>query len=207
MSIRIHPSADVASSASIGEGTSIWHQCQVREGAIIGENCILGRGVFIDAQVRLGSNVKVQNYVSIYHGVTIEDGVFVGPHVCFTNDLRPRAINPDGSLKSADDWVLSKTTIKYGAALGANSTIRCGTTIGKWAMVGSGSVVTHNVPDFGLVYGNPARLHGFVCTCGNQLTKAASEDQHSFDSGMLYFICPNCQSEIQILKVDYNQLV
>jgi len=207
MSIRIHPSADVASSASIGEGTSIWHQCQVREGAILGENCILGRGVFIDTQVQLGNNVKVQNYVSIYHGVRLEDGVFVGPHVCFTNDLRPRSINPDGSLKSADDWIVSETLIKSGASLGANSTIRCGVTIGSWAMVGSGSVVTHTVPDFGLVFGNPARLHGFVCRCGNQLRQALSDDQQDVDPNMVSMVCPNCHSEIQIPKSVYSQLI
>jgi acyl-[acyl carrier protein]--UDP-N-acetylglucosamine O-acyltransferase len=113
----------------------------------------------------LGDNVKIQNYVSVYHGVTIEDGVFVGPHVCFTNDLKPRAINSDGSLKAADDWVLSLTRIRRGAALGANSTIRCGITVGAWAMIGSGSVVTKDIPDYGLAMGNPARLHG-LCPCG-----------------------------------------
>ena len=146
MTIRIHTSAEVSENAILGDGTSIWHQSQVREGAQIGQNCILGKGVYIDTGVSLGDNVKIQNYVSIFHGVTIEDGVFIGPHVCFTNDLRPRAINPDGTLKAADDWDLSETLIKHGAALGANSTVRCGVTIGEWAMVGSGSVITKDVP-------------------------------------------------------------
>src|SRR5512133_3739375 len=148
MSIRIHATAEVSDKASIGDGTSIWHHSQVREGAHLGSNCILGKGVYIDAGVSIGSNVKIQNYVSVYHGVTIEDGVFVGPHVCFTNDLRPRAINPDGSLKAADDWTLTSTRIRRGAALGANSTIVCGHTIGEWAMIGSGSVVTRDLPDY-----------------------------------------------------------
>lgn len=169
MKIRIHASAEVSDKAIIGTGSSIWHHSQVREGAHLGENCIIGKGVYIDAGVRLGNNVKVQNYVSIYHGVTVEDGVFIGPHVCFTNDLQPRAINPDGSLKAADDWTLTTTLIQHGAALGANSTIRCGVTIGRWAMVGSGSVITRDVPDYGLVYGNPARLHGYVCPCGQKM--------------------------------------
>ena len=117
----------------------------------IGENCILSKGVYVDAGVFIGNNVKIQNYVSVYHGVTIEDGVFVGPHVCFTNDLYPRSVNADGSLKAADDWTLSPILVKEGAAIGANSTIVCGTTIGRWAMIGSGSVVTKDVPDHGLV--------------------------------------------------------
>lgn len=171
MSIRIHASAEVSEKARIGDGTSIWHHSQVREGAQLGRNCILGKGVYIDAGVCIGDNVKIQNYVSVYHGVTIEDGVFVGPHVCFTNDMRPRAINPDGTLKAADDWALSETLVKHGAALGANSTIRCGITIGEWAMVGCGSVITQDVPAYALVMGNPARLKGFVCPCGEKLEK------------------------------------
>ncbi|NWG18493.1 MAG: N-acetyltransferase [Chloroflexi bacterium] len=130
---------------------------------------MLGRGVFVDAGVQIGSRVKIQNYVSVFHGVTIEDGVFVGPHVCFTNDLFPRAINADGSLKAADDWVLTETLIRTGAAIGANSTIVCGVTIGRWAMIGSGSVVTKDVPDYGLVVGNPARLIGYVTPAGKRV--------------------------------------
>src|SRR4030042_705386 len=169
MSIRVHPTADVSPEADIGEGTCIWHQAQVREAAHIGKNCIIGKGVYVDAGVAIGDNVKIQNYGSVYHGVTLEDGVFVGPHVCFTNDLNPRAINPDGSLKAADDWVLSKTLIRRGAALGANTTIRCGITVGMWAMVGWGSVVTKDIPDYGLAWGNPSQLHGFVCPCGTRM--------------------------------------
>jgi UDP-2-acetamido-3-amino-2,3-dideoxy-glucuronate N-acetyltransferase len=190
MAIRIHPTAEVSQAALIGDGTSIWHQCQIREDARIGARCILGRGVYIDAGVTIGNNVKIQNYVSIYHGVTIEDGVFIGPHVCFTNDLRPRAINSDGSLKAADDWVLSLTLIKYGASLGANSTIRCGVTIGEWAMVGSGSVVTKDVPAYGLVVGNPAKLRGYICHCGEKLLPK----QTTPDVTILF--CPKCQFEL-----------
>jgi acetyltransferase-like isoleucine patch superfamily enzyme len=103
--------------------------------------------------------------------VTVEDGVFLGPHVCFTNDKIPRAVNPDGSLKKGDDWEVSPILVKEGAAIGANSTILPGVTVGRWALVGSGSVVTKDVPDFGLVYGNPARLHGYVCKCGKKIEK------------------------------------
>ena len=192
MSVRIHQTAEVSPKAVIGAGTSIWHQAQVREDAEIGENCIIGKGVYVDAGVCIGNNVKIQNYVSVYHGVTLEDGVFVGPHVCFTNDLRPRAVNPDGSLKAADDWVLSRTLISHGAALGANSTIRCGVTIGAWAMLGSGSVVTRDIPDYGLAWGNPARLRGFVCPCGGQLEKETQQGD------IIMAKCPECGQKIQI---------
>jgi UDP-2-acetamido-3-amino-2,3-dideoxy-glucuronate N-acetyltransferase len=184
VSIRIHVSAEVSDKACIGDGTSIWHQSQVREGAQLGQNCILGKGVYIDAGVIIGNNVKIQNYVSVYHGVTIEDGVFIGPHVCFTNDMRPRAINPDGTLKAAEDWILCRTLIKRGAALGANSTIRCGIRIGEWAMIGSGSVITHDVPDYGLVVGNPARLRGYVCPCGEKLVEMTESTE--------ILQCPKC---------------
>jgi acetyltransferase-like isoleucine patch superfamily enzyme len=170
--VRIHPTADVSPTAQIGAGSAIWHQAQVREGTRIGRGCILSKGVYVDAGVVLGDNVKVQNYVSIYHGVTIEDGVFCGPHCVFTNDKQPRAVNADGSLKAGDDWTLSETLVRTGASIGANSVIVCGVTIGAWAMIGAGSVVTRNVPDHGLVWGNPARLRGFVCACGQRLHRS-----------------------------------
>jgi acetyltransferase-like isoleucine patch superfamily enzyme len=192
MSIRIHSTADVSDKAIIGDDTSIWHHSQVREEAQIGRNCNIGKGVYIDAGVIIGDNVKIQNYVSVYHGVTLEDGVFVGPHVCFTNDMRPRAINPDGSLKAVDDWVLSKTIIKKGSALGANATIRCGITIGEWSMVGSGSVVTRDIPNYGLVRGNPARLVGYVCPCGEKLIQKEDSKQ--------VMQCPKCNFETLIIK-------
>jgi UDP-2-acetamido-3-amino-2,3-dideoxy-glucuronate N-acetyltransferase len=200
MGIRIHPTADVSPQAHIGESTSIWHHAQIREDAVIGQNCIIGKGVYIDAGVHLGNNVKIQNYVSVYHGVTIEDGVFIGPHVCFTNDLQPRAINPDGSLKAADDWTLTLTLIKKGAALGANSTIRCGTIIGQWAMLGSGSVVTKDIPCYGLAYGNPARLHGFVCPCGKRLELV------SIDSEIVITRCPSCGQIVNVPGKDWELL-
>ena len=200
MGIRIHPTAEVSDQAQIGEGSSIWHHAQVREGVKIGKNCIIGKGVYVDAGVPIGDNVKIQNYVSVYHGVALENGVFIGPHVCFTNDMRPRAINPDGSLKAADDWVLSETHIKTGAALGANSTIRCGITVGEWAMVGSGSVVTTDVPAHGLVYGNPARLHGFVCACGEVANKETQTGE------VITLKCPKCGRTIEISKQDWENI-
>lgn len=166
--MKIHPSATVEDGAVIGEGTRIWHLVQVRPEARIGAECIIGRGCFIDSHVVIGNRVKIQNYVSVYDGVTIEDGVFVGPHVVFTNDKVPRAINPDGSLKDGSDWTIEKTHIGYGAAIGANTVLVCGITVGKWAMIGSGAVVTKDVPDYGLVVGNPARLIGYVTPEGNR---------------------------------------
>ncbi len=173
----IHPSAEVEPNVTIGDGTRIWHLCHVRSGARIGSECILGRGVYVDADVVIGNRVKVQNYVSIFHGVEIEDGVFVGPHVCFSNDLRPRAVNPDLSLKDADDWKLTPTLIRTGASIGANASILCGITLGQWAMVGLGAVVIRDVPNYGLVVGNPARLIGYVCACGER--KASADEARS----------------------------
>ena len=183
MPVFVHPSADVSESAIIGEDTKIWHLVQVREGARIGRECILGRAVYIDVNVVLGDRVKVQNYVSIFDGVTIEDGVFVGPHVVFTNDKHPRAVNPDGTLKGANDWTISITRVCEGAALGANATILCGITIGRWATVGAGAVVTRNVPDYGLVVGNPARLIGYVCRCGRRMPEGVDPAS---------YVCPDC---------------
>jgi acetyltransferase-like isoleucine patch superfamily enzyme len=170
MPARIHPSSVVAEKAEIGDGTQIWLFCQVRENVRIGPGCILGKGVYVDSGVTIGKNVKIQNNVSVFAGVTIEDGVFVGPHVCFTNDKVPRAVNPDMTLKGADDWAVASTLVKAGASLGANSTIVCGTTVGRWSMVAAGSVVTKDVPDHALVLGNPAKVVGFVCVCGQRVT-------------------------------------
>ena len=164
-----HPTADVAASAQIGDGTRIWNYAQVREDAHIGGDCIIGKNVYIDFGVSIGSRSKIQNNSSVYHGVTLEDGVFVGPHVCFCNDLIPRAVTPDGDLKSADDWTVGPVLVKYGASIGAGSIITPNVTIGSFALVGAGSVVTRDVPDHALVYGNPARVRGYVCRCGNRL--------------------------------------
>jgi UDP-2-acetamido-3-amino-2,3-dideoxy-glucuronate N-acetyltransferase len=166
----IHPSSVVSEKAVVGNGTRIWLFCQVREGARIGKDCILGKGVYVDSDVVIGDKVKIQNNASIYLGVTIEDGVFIGPHVCFTNDKVPRAVNPDMSLKGASEWTLAKTRVMAGATLGANATIVCGVTIGRWAIVAAGSVVTADVPDHALVMGNPARVTGWVCACGERLS-------------------------------------
>jgi UDP-2-acetamido-3-amino-2,3-dideoxy-glucuronate N-acetyltransferase len=170
--IYIHPTADVSPQAKIGTGTRIWHHAQVREGARLGSHCIVGKGAYIDFDVPIGSNVKIQNYALVYHGAMIEDGVFIGPRACLTNDKVPRAITPDGELKSADDWEVGRTLVRYGASLGAGALVLPGVTIGRFAMVGAGAVVTRDVPDFGLVVGQPARLIGYVCRCGQRLTRS-----------------------------------
>lgn len=182
---RIHPTADVAPSATIGPGTSVWNQAQVREDARIGADCVIGKNAYVDVGVVIGDRVKVQNNVSLYHGVTVEDGVFIGPHVCFTNDKVPRAVNRDGSLKTDADWDVGPILVRAGAALGANSTILPGVSIGRWAMIGSGSVVTHDVADFELVVGNPARRIGSACPCGEPLRDA--DDGTAFHGP-----CPRC---------------
>jgi UDP-2-acetamido-3-amino-2,3-dideoxy-glucuronate N-acetyltransferase len=190
----IHPSSDVAEDAQVGAHTRIWQMCQIRAGAVIGAWCILGKGVYIDANVRIGDRVKIQNGVSLYEGVTLEDGVLCGPHCVFTNDLRPRAINPDGTLKSPEDWIITPTLVRQGAAIGANATLVCGITIGRWAMVGAGAVVTHDVPDYGLVYGNPARLAGFVCPCGEKLVAQAQGEP----GGYVTAVCRACGQTVEI---------
>ena len=178
--VYIHPTAEVSPNASVGRGTRIWRQAHVREHAKIGEHCNIGKGVYIDAHVQIGSNVKIQNHVSIFEGVTLEDGVFGGPHVCFTNDLVPRAITPDGRLKSAEDWTITPTLVKYGASLGAGAVIRCGVTIGEFALVGAGAVVTRDVPAHALVLGNPARQRGYVCHCARPLKDVREEEGKRF---------------------------
>lgn len=185
----VHDSALVEEGAHIGAGAKVWHHCHVRKGAKIGDDAVLGRGVFVDAEVQIGRASKLQNYVCVFHGVSIGRGVFVGPHACFTNDLVPRAANPDLSLKSADDWIVSRTVVEDGASIGANATIVCGVTIGQWAMVGAGAIVTKNVPDYALVVGSPARRIGWVCACGG---KKDSQEQARK--------CPGCESDKEKTK-------
>jgi UDP-2-acetamido-3-amino-2,3-dideoxy-glucuronate N-acetyltransferase len=184
----IHDTAQVDPRTRIDKSVKIWNWVQVRENAEIGENSILSKGVYVDYDVKIGKNVKIQNNVSVYHGVTIEDGVFVGPHVCFTNDKIPRAINPDSSLKTTSDWEVVPITVGYGSSIGANSTILAGVHIGRFALVGAGSVVTTDVPAYGLVYGSPARLVGYVCTCGRRLEPR----------GQKKYYCLACDKEIDV---------
>jgi UDP-2-acetamido-3-amino-2,3-dideoxy-glucuronate N-acetyltransferase len=175
MGAFIHPTAEVSPEARLGDGCKVWRQAHIRENAVLGEGCIIGAGVYIGAGVHVGRNCKVQNNALLYEGLRLEDGVFIGPQVCFTNDFLPRAVNPDLSLKSADDWHVGQTRVCEGASVGAASVVVTGVTIGRWALVGAGSVVTHDVPDHALVYGQPARQQGWVCHCARRLEIRGTE--------------------------------
>ncbi len=159
----IHPLAVIEQGASIAAGSRVWHHAHIRSGASIGRDCVVGENVFVDADVSIGDGSKIQNNVSVYAGVTIEDRVFVGPSVVFTNDLRPRA--------ASVDWELVPTLVRTGSSIGANATVLCGVTIGEYAMVAAGSVVTRDVRPHELVMGNPARHAGWICRCGETISR------------------------------------
>lgn len=163
---RIAESADVDAGAQIGDDTLVWHLAQVREGAVIGRECIIGRGVYVGPGTRLGDRCKVQNYALLYEPAVLEDGVFIGPAVVFTNDFYPRAINPDGSLKSAHDWDAVGVTVREGASIGARAVVVAPASVGRWALVAAGAVVSKDVPDYALMVGVPAKRVGWVGRAG-----------------------------------------
>ena len=169
MSVRIAPGADVAPDATIGEGTSVWHLAQIREGADIGANCVIGRGAYVGSGVRVGANCKIQNYALVYEPADLADGVFIGPAVVLTNDTHPRAVNPDGTPKSASDWTATGVQIETGASIGARAVCVAPVRIGAWASVAAGAVVTQDVPPYALVVGVPARQIGWVGRAGVRL--------------------------------------
>jgi UDP-2-acetamido-3-amino-2,3-dideoxy-glucuronate N-acetyltransferase len=165
-SVRVHETALVEDGATVGDGTGVWHHCHVRAGATIGAGCVLGKNVYVDVGVVIGDRCKLQNNVSVYHGVEIGDDVFVGPSATFTNDRVPRAFNAD--------WVITPTLVESGASIGANATIVCGHRIGRFAMVAAGATVTRDVDDHELVAGTPARRLGWVCECGEVVSRAST---------------------------------
>ena len=185
--VFIHPTADVSEDANIGPGTRIWHQAQVREGAVIGSECVVGKGAYVDKDVHIGDRCKLQNGVFVFHGFDLEAGVFLGPGVMLLNDKHPRAINPDGTLKADADWEASKGSIGYGAAVGGGAVILPGIKVGRMALVGAGAVVTRDVPERGIVAGNPARLRGFACDCGHPLSRAEGR-----------YVCGSCARTYEI---------
>lgn len=158
----IHPSSYVDPGAQVGPGAKIWHFCHVMPHARLGSNCTLGQNVFIASGVVIGDHVKIQNNVSVFTGVTLEDEVFLGPSMVFTN-----VINPRSQIDRRDQF--QPTLVKRGASIGANATIICGVVIGEYAFIGAGAVVTKDVPAYALLYGNPARQHGWICQCGHKL--------------------------------------
>ncbi|WP_196383716.1 DapH/DapD/GlmU-related protein [Microbacterium paulum] len=170
--VRVSASADVDPGAVIADGTRVWHLAQVRESARIGRCCIVGRGAYIDAGVIVGDNCKIQNYALVYEPAVLEDGVFIGPAAVLTNDMHPRAVNPDLTPKSADDWTPVGVTIRHGASIGARATCVAPVEIGAWATVAAGAVVVKDVPAHALVAGVPARRIGWVGAAGVPLRDA-----------------------------------
>lgn len=188
MAIGIHPSSEIEDDVEIGAGTRVWAMCQIRRGARIGADCVIGRNVFIDAGVTIGNRCKIQNNALLYAGVSLADGVFVGPAVCFTNDKLPRAIRPDGGLKHANDWTLGQIRVLEGASIGAQSVIVTGVTLGRFCLIGSGSVVTRDIGDFTLAVGQPARVIGYVCRCAGRLSIAKPTTSQTTQD----YICSEC---------------
>lgn len=181
----VHESSFIDEDVAIGEGTKIWHFCHIQKGAVIGKNCSLGQNVNVSSHVRIGDGCKIQNNVSLYEGVELENDVFCGPSCVFTNDLTPRARYPKGRAQ------YKKTLVKEGASIGANATVICGHTVGRWALIGAGAVVADDVPDHALMLGVPARRAGWVCKCGAVLKGGPSCNA----CGRKYFETPDGLSE------------
>jgi acetyltransferase-like isoleucine patch superfamily enzyme len=171
----VHPTAVVDETAVIGDDTKVWHFVHVRENAEIGRGCVLGDFVYVGRGVKIGNGVKLENRATVYAGVKIEDKVFVGPHVTFTNDPYPRSFSTD--------WKIVETLVEEGASIGAGAVVVCGVTIGEYAMIGAGSVVTKDVPSHAIVHGNPAEVRGFACKCGRNLEEGEKKRE---------FVLMNC---------------
>ena len=168
--VTVAPTADVDPRAGIGAGTRVWHLAQIREDAVLGRDCVISRGAYVGPGVVVGDNVKLQNHALVYEPARLGDGVFIGPAAVLTNDEYPRAVTPDGRLKTGDDWTAVGVVVGEGAAVGARAVCVAPVTVGRWALVAAGAVVTQDVPDFALVVGVPARRVGWVGRAGRPLT-------------------------------------
>jgi len=189
---KVEPTSIVDENAIIGDGTRVWNFVHVRENAKIGEKCVLGDYVYVGRGVTIGNGVKLENRATVYEGVTIEDKVFVGPHVTFTNDLIPRSFSTG--------WKILQTLVKEGSSIGAGTVIVCGVTIGEYALIGAGSVVTANMPPHALAYGNPARVREFVCKCGRTLKTEEKKKNY------VLMKCPFCEEKHKIPMEDYARM-
>ena len=189
MKAIIETSALIDSTASIGDGTRVWHNAQIRDGVVIGPNCIIGRDVYVGSGVQVGKNCKIQNNALVYEPAQIGDGVFIGPGVILTNDQYPRAVNPDDSIKSSADWIPAGVTIETGASVGAGAVCVAPIKIGAWAMIAAGSVVTRDIPPYALVAGVPAKQIGWVGKSGYKLSQSGES-----------FICPKTSQRYQLVN-------
>ena len=187
--VHVDPTAIVDYGVKLGSGTKVWHFVHIMKDAKIGKDCIVADYVYVGRGVKIGNKVKLENRATVYEGVTIEDNVFVGPHVTFTNDPYPRSLN--------SDWKILPTLVKEGSSIGAGAVIVCGVTIGENALIGAGSVVTDDIPPHALVYGNPARVRGFVCRCGRKLESREKNEK------IVLMTCPCCKERYPIPVEDY----
>lgn len=190
--VSVASTAIADETAVIGEGTRIWNFVHVREKAKIGKDCVLADYVYVGRGVKIGDKVKIQNRATIYEGVTIENKVFVGPHVSFTNDLYPRSFNTN--------WKILPTHVKKGASIGAKTVIICGITIGEYALIGAGSVVTEDIPAYALAYGNPAKIRGFICKCSKKLEITEKKKT------CIVMRCSSCDETYKIAAEDYSRI-
>jgi len=191
--VYVDPTAIIDDGVSLGNGTKVWHFVHIMKDTKIGKECIIADYVYVGKGVNIGDKVKLENRATLYDGVTIEDNVFVGPHVTFTNDPYPRSINPD--------WKILPTLVKEGSSIGARTVIVCGVTIGKYALIGAGSVVTRDIPSYALAYGNPARVRGFICRCARKL------DPEEKTKTCISMRCSICNQKYMIPLEDYARIV
>lgn len=197
---KIHESSSISPNSVIGEDTVIWQNCIIQDNVEIGQKCNIGANVFIEKGVRIGNGVKIKNNIAIYSGVKIEDDVFLGPNCVFTNVINPRSF-----IERKKEF--KETIVKKGATIGANATVICGNIIGKYSMVGAGTVVTKSIPDYSLMIGNPGRIVGFICECGCRISNNSSDSLSNFIFANKNEICctPNGEITIDADRVNFNK--